>query len=177
MSSQRKNRGASRTDNAPQKIPGGMFASGLLTGVVLTLAVSAILPDGATSIDAGPAEAETPAPQQNSEFQFYTLLNEQEVVVPDNSASATPETEETVYGLQVASFRSTDDADALRAELILLNLDVEISTVNNQGMLWHRVMVGPFLSRTARASAMDTLINAGHRPLLIEWKRQLPTNP
>jgi cell division protein FtsN len=178
LSSKHKNRGASRADTASHGLPGGIFAAGLLTGIVLTLAVSAILPDRAPAIDAETAEGETPEPQQNSEFQFYTLLNEQEVVVSDNSASTVPETEETVYGLQVASFRNLEDADALRAQLILLNLNVEISTVNNQGMLWHRVMVGPFRSRTERASAMDTLINNNHRPLLIEWKQQLPTtNP
>lgn len=177
MSTHRKNRGASRKNDSPQGVPGGTFAAGLLTGVVLTLAVSAILPDRAPSIDADVAETETPNPQQNSEFQFYTLLNEQEVVVADNASATTPETEETIYWLQVSSFKNQEDADALRASLILLNLDAEISPVNVQGTLWHRVMVGPFRSRTDRASAMGILIDNNYRPLSIERKQQLQPAP
>lgn len=179
MSTHRKSRGASRTNSsAPQGIPGGTFAAGLLTGVVLTLAVSAILPDRTPSINAAPEETEAPAAQQNSEFQFYTLLNEQEVVVSEaEAAAAASETEQTIYWLQVSSFKDQEDADALRASLILLNLDAEISPVNVQGTLWHRVMVGPFTSRTARASAMDVLIDNNHRPLSIERKQELPPSP
>lgn len=180
MSTQRKNRGASRThSNSEQGIPGGTFIAGLLTGVVLTLAVSAILPNSAPQVaDTEPAETETPAPQENSEFQFYTLLNEQEVVVSEAEAAAVAsETEQTIYWLQVSSFKNQEDADAVRAQLILLNLDAEISPVNVQGTLWHRVMVGPFHSRTDRASAMGVLIDNNYRPLSIERKQELPANP
>lgn len=147
--------------------------------MVLTLAVGAILPNGSPQIaDAGLTETEGPAPQENSEFQFYTLLNEQEVVVSEAEAvAAASETEQTIYWLQVSSFKNQEDADALRASLILLNLDAEISPVNVQGTLWHRVMVGPFHSRTDRASAMGVLIDNNYRPLSIERKQELPANP
>jgi cell division protein FtsN len=47
------------------------------------------------------------------------------------------------YVLQAGSFRSGNDADKLRAELILLGLDVFLQVVQKDGQTWHRVMVGP----------------------------------
>ena len=44
---------------------------------------------------------------------------------------------------QVASFRDVDDAQQLRAVLLLQNLP-ELSSSNVKGQLWHRVLVGPF---------------------------------
>lgn len=49
-----------------------------------------------------------------------------------------------VYRVQAASFRKADDADQLRALLLLQNLPVEMSTSQVKGQRWHRVVVGPF---------------------------------
>ena len=51
----------------------------------------------------------------------------------------------SVYVLQVASFRSIDDADGMRARLALLGLEAVVQTVAIDGeAAWHRVRVGPY---------------------------------
>ena len=52
--------------------------------------------------------------------------------------------EEIIYRVQAASFRDANDAQQLRAVLLLQNLPVELSSSNVKGQLWHRVVVGPF---------------------------------
>lgn len=95
-----------------------------------------------------------PAPQ----FEFYRLLPQQEVVVPEpeplppretpSDAAAEPVTESASssarYLLQAGSFRSGEDAERLKARLALLGIEAGIQTVELAGgETWHRVRVGP----------------------------------
>jgi len=116
-------------------------------------------------------KAEIPKPR----FDFYQLLKESEVVVkepnknldPSKSAAAAQKIEE--YILQVGSFKKNTDADRLRVELILLNLDtyIEKVTVRN-GETWHRVLVGPYRSHSKMAQARGTLVSNDIKPLLLK---------
>lgn len=96
-----------------------------------------------------------------------------EVPVPTTSENSRPETE-NIYWLQAGSFRSEADADELRAMLLLQNLEARISDVISQDVLWHRVMVGPFASRTQMASARQALVESQIQPLLVVEKRPIP---
>ncbi len=102
-------------------------------------------------------------------FDFYTLLPEREVVVPE--APALEVKAKYSYTLQAGSFRSHEDADRRRARLILLGMDVKIeSSTGEEGSTWHRVLVGPFASRSKLAKARSTLINKGIDTLLLKRK-------
>lgn len=105
-------------------------------------------------------------------FDFYRLLKDSEVVVETAPArpittprpsESTSESNEVVeanveYVLQVGSFKNLADADRLRAELILLNLDAGIETVQlRNSETWHRVIVGPYRSKPAVSKARSTL--------------------
>lgn len=46
--------------------------------------------------------------------------------------------------LQVGSFKSRTDAEALRARLILEGLDAQIRSVQVKGSTWYRVQTGPY---------------------------------
>jgi hypothetical protein len=84
-------------------------------------------------------------------FDFFTVLPEMEVVVPERelSSQAEPEapqdpaSEGERFILQAGSFRSAADADQMKARLALLGAvaDVQQVTVNDQ--TWHRVRIGP----------------------------------
>ncbi len=101
-------------------------------------------------------------------FDFYEILKQQQVDVPDRSAEVKAAVAARVdYYLQVASFRQRQDADQLRARLILLNLDTEIETVKNNAKTWHRVVVGPFNSRSKMAKARSTLASMELHALLL----------
>ncbi|HEY7771791.1 MAG TPA: SPOR domain-containing protein [Marinagarivorans sp.] len=125
-----------------------------------------------------PVEQKTAAPAkvepQKPRFDFYKMLEENEVPVVAElgelgQVSAKPE---RTFLLQVASFRKAEDAEQLRVELLLLNLDArtEEVTVRN-GEVWHRVLTGPFESRSMLAKARSTLISNGHQALVMEYKK------
>ena len=81
-------------------------------------------------------------------FDFYTILPEMEVIVPDprnKAGQSMPIDKPGTYILQVASFRSFAEADNLKARLALLGVEskIESVTVNNSDT-WHRVRVGPY---------------------------------
>ena len=61
------------------------------------------------------------------------------------------------------------DADKLRAQLILLNLDARIEKVTiRNGELWHRVIVGPFQDQSRLASARSTLVANQYNALMLK---------
>jgi cell division protein FtsN len=106
-------------------------------------------PQQAPAEKADNAEA-IPAPSK-PRFDFYTLLPEMEVVVPEHEITGKPEQgvrlveQPGIYFLQVGSFRNSDQADRFKAEMALLGLETSIQkvTIDNK-TTWHRVRVGPF---------------------------------
>lgn len=63
---------------------------------------------------------------------------------PANDASSTPQKASGPYFLQVGSFRVLEDAEALRAKIILMGMPVEIQRAEVNGLQVNRVRVGPF---------------------------------
>lgn len=65
---------------------------------------------------------------------------EQGVAKTDTPAAA----ETTRYLLQAGAFRTPDDADAMRARLVLLGLDARVFPIEQNGTTLYRVRVGPY---------------------------------
>lgn len=127
-------------------------------------------------------EASVPKPR----FDFYTILPEMEVVVPD------PEPEEVAppkaapggvvkppvvkisaadYMLQMGSFRKLSDADRLKASMALVGLEAEIQKVIiNDGDTFHRVRSGPY-TRNQVNSLRTRLAKNKINSLVIKLKR------
>lgn len=84
-------------------------------------------------------------------YDFFTVLPEMEVVVPEQQLSqeALPAGESddssatADYILQVGSFRRAADADQMKARLALLGHIANIQVVTVNGETWHRVRIGP----------------------------------
>ena len=76
---------------------------------------------------------------------------------PEPAASETPSRQE--YLLRTMSFDSRDEADALRARLILAGLAVAVKVVDGDGPegTSHRVVVGPFPSQLAMRETRTAL--------------------
>ena len=98
------------------------------------------------------------AAQKRPRFDFYTILPELEVAIPEQelatkkSPSNTRTDKDSAakriqedFTLQVGSFRKITEADKLKARLALQGVlaDIQSVTINN-GDTWHRVRVGPF---------------------------------
>lgn len=152
--------------------------TGVVTGVFISFLtfLADLTPDKAGASASKPAtskKADKPkSTTTTTKFDFYTLLPEREVIVPDEpkATSAEPE-EEIVYMLQAGSFKSAEDADRLRAKLILKGMDVKVEAVTvNGGDQWHRVQVGPFHDRSSLSKARSDLISEGIDTLLMKRK-------
>lgn len=110
---------------------------------------------------AAPKTQEKP---QSDKFEFYQLLQDSEVDTSHVDAyEYQPREEENFsYMIQAASFRSSADADRLRAKLILSGLEAAIKTSESKdGGTWYRVTVGPFDTRSAESRAQDKLAQMG----------------
>lgn len=91
--------------------------------------------------------ATTPPKREGVQFDFYNILPELEIVIPESELQRDASEAHTYY-LQVGSFRSSNDAETRKAELLLLNFQPSVQTVTVDGnQTWHRVRVGPFTER------------------------------
>lgn len=179
-------------DRGAQRAPGSWmsFLTGLGIGLVCALVVylwvlPSSAPTGGSAPGSGPAqvvppaqppeppvalEEEAPPPVSGAEeqlalpkFDFYKILPEIEVKVPEEELSAAqeapaeaaeedqpptkdaPAVAEAAYMLQVASFQSFSDADQSKAQLALQGVQATIQRVVINGQdIWYRVHVGPY---------------------------------
>lgn len=116
---------------------------------------------------------DSPKPKK-PRYDFFTVLPEMEVVVPDQELSrkAEPETSAVTgttqdsYILQVGSFQSASDAEQMKARLALLGSVADVQTVTVNGKTWHRVRIGPYkgarkadeMRRLLSDNQIDTLV-------------------
>ena len=117
-----------------------------------------------TSAASSPAAAakSSPAAKKEPKFNFYTLLPELEVLIPESETRPPPPASTSTsksktsssqhqtkkqYILQVGSFQNLNDAKKLKANLAFLGMqaDVQHVTVNKQA--WHRVRTGPYQNK------------------------------
>lgn len=88
--------------------------------------------------------------KEEPRFDFYTILPEKEVVVPDYEIK-TRVREERVgkakpakYMLQAGSFRAYKEADSLRAKLALMGIESRVEKAKIGNVTWNRVKMGPY---------------------------------
>jgi len=156
-------------------------------GVAVFLMVKGYLPEikqhlpSLDSKSSGPTESalveEEIAAPKKPRYDFFTVLPEMEVVVPEQELSrkadkAEPVTNTTAdkaqdnYILQAGSFRNASDAEQLKAQLALLGSMATVQKVTVNGQTWHRVRVGPFhgaraadeMRRMLSDNQIDTLV-------------------
>ena len=131
------------------------------------------------------AKQPAPAPAESSEkqpssppkprFDFYNLLPEMEVIVPEQDVQGATTSEGVrqveqpgTYLLQAGSFRTREQADQLRARLALLGVETDVQTVTvDNKQTWHRVRVGPFHNLRDLNTARSLLKKNGIDAILI----------
>jgi len=137
---------------------GGLFCGLGLSALVLMKQWAPQLRGGEAQVVKPAAPADAPAANPDKpKYDFYSVLPEMEVVVPDaevKSAAATPPAADAQaaanatqrYMLQAGSFRTSADADALKARLTLMGVGATVSVqeVNVNGTEYFRVRIGPF---------------------------------
>lgn len=98
-----------------------------------------------------------PANPPKPHFDFYTILPNKTVDENDTQQNTTAKPQDIEYILQVASVKNFQDADRLRAQLLLLGYEVFITKSNTGKITWHRVNLGPFDTLKAAEHKQDSL--------------------
>lgn len=119
----------------------------------------------------GPPDAGEPPAEDPDRFQFYDLLPDAEVVVPEDTGPVGPGGPPPLerpgtYVLQAGAFPNFAEADAVKARLALLGVEAEIQKVTVDERTFHRVRVGPIenldelnrLRTRLRANKVDFLV-------------------
>jgi cell division protein FtsN len=176
------------------------FVSGVLVGLfsagLVWLKFASPGPEaGVAPASAGPASAQRGKQGVGAEngkpppprFDFYTMLPEMEIVIPEeelrepaspgSTASTLPPrqpetTEQEAYLLQMGSFRNHTDADRMKARLALLDIPAEIQkvTINNKDT-FHRVRSGPYRSRSRLNELRTRLQRNNIKSMVIRLKK------
>lgn len=129
-----------------------------------------------------PRESEPPlvdaAEKPRKNYDFYSVLPEMEVVIPDAEISAkaraeaaeprnpaTPAVSASArYLLQAGSYPSAKAADEVKAKLAILGFVASVQPVTINGKTWNRVRLGPYASaselETVKAALADNGFNA-----------------
>lgn len=115
-------------------------------------------------------EADPEVPKR-SRFEFYDMLPNFEVIVPEEDPEVAadiepqPVVDPGVYVLQAGSFTAYADADRRRAQLALQGIESFIQRVTIDDKTYHRVRIGPtdnldelnMLRSRLRAAKIDAL--------------------
>lgn len=103
-------------------------------------------------------------------YDFYTLLPEMEVPVPDSepTAAGLPPTPVAPgsYVVQVGAFRTLKDADARKAELALLGIVSAIQVITIDSNTLHRVRIGP-ISDLGRLDQVRSTLRQNNIPFML----------
>jgi len=163
-------------------------------GLGLTIAIGVYLrtPSGARPAAAPDRTASTPAakpaarpaprvaaatserdkPAENR-FEFYEILPQYEVVVPDEKPAATgsarprPAATPGSYLLQAGSFSAAADADRMKANLALLGFESHVQRVTIDDDVFNRVRIGPISDLAAAERTQRQLRTAGYDTMLM----------
>lgn len=188
----RNNRQAVR--NGGSGIPGwGLFLAGVVVGgIVMALAYRSMPslrrtdqpqanPNAVAQPGSSPGIAASSAASSTPQFDFYKVLPEKEVVIPNAELSAMAKAEQQQaatannagtaaaastatqggYVLQVGSYPSADSADAMKAKLALQGFTAHVQAITLDGKTWNRVQIGPFASATRLQDVQKRLSAAG----------------
>ncbi|MBO9661290.1 SPOR domain-containing protein [Dokdonella sp.] len=203
MAAKKNGRQATRGGNGTQKPAWLWVLVGMLLGIGLMLVVlgkdwAPLLrkknlpqpnPEATAPRESEPPLAEAkPPPKKN--YDFYQVLPEAEVVIPDAELSAKAKAEKQAqqaranptapattpgatpgtpaapaagarYVLQTSSYPDPKAADEAKAKLALSGFSAQVQPVTINGKTWHRVRLGPYSSASELEAAKKSLAENG----------------
>ena len=153
------------------------FGAGMVVGVAVYMIAGYLVaasrgPDS-TSTAASGAAAEGADQQGGPRYEFFERLPGAEVATdtePYKTLTPGGYVEPTEYLVQAGSFRLQDDANRLRARLMLtgVSADISINTLDDEDEVWHQVVVGPFNSKSDAEQTMASLRQHDVLPILLQ---------
>ena len=188
MAGRKKSARTAGRRNKSNSSPLAWFVGGIVIGLggAVFLFTQGFLPSMPDRLEAEPRPAvtdneellgdEAVQEREDQRYDFFTVLPEMEVVVPDRelAESAQPEAQQPTttnasaeqFILQAGSFRNAADAEQMKARLALLGSSANVQTVTVNNQTWHRVRVGPVngapeadqLRRQLQSNGIDVLV-------------------
>jgi cell division protein FtsN len=160
------------------------FGYGALAGAVLASVAFTYLGNKAHRSDApdaprpdphrlAPGDAGVAAAKPSEKYDFYEMLPNFEVVVPEKDKdvkrdlpAAAKIERPGVYVLQAGSYRNEADAERVRAQLAMQGVEAKVQRVAVDADVWHRVRIGPIsnleelnkVRRQLQAAEVDALV-------------------
>jgi cell division protein FtsN len=113
-----------------------------------------------------PAEP-APAEPEEPRYDFYTILPQAEVVVPDYEIKTrvreelVGKTKAAKYIMQAGSFREAAEADRHKAKLALLGIESRVEKAKVGNVIWHRVKIGPYDNPSSVSTIKELLQKNG----------------
>lgn len=173
----------------------GLFIGGFISGIyqLATMEISEEEKTAATQDAATDAktvkrkeevkpQANKPKPEPKTvaksdkpkDYTYYESLKKSNVHVPAEQLKPAPKSDIDYY-LQTDSFKNPDDAERRRVELIMLNMDAHIhSVVADSGTTWHKVVAGPYKTRSSMSKARSTMADMGIKSVVHKRKDGKP---
>lgn len=192
MAAPRKKKTSRRRGASRGRKGSGSSLTWFLAGLLIGLGISGLLllggylperPMNATPaettqapVESGPIDdaEEIAGESSDRRFDFFTVLPEMEVMVPEQELSRDAQAGDATtqapgsdaYILQAGSFKSASDAEQMKARLALLGSVATIQVVTVDGATWHRVRIGPVqgarradeVRRTLQDNNIQTLV-------------------
>lgn len=129
-----------------------MFLSDLEEAPATAVITKPIVKNDVRDVKKTVARATKPITSNTPRFDFYQILPEMEIVIPEHEIEERRRLEGTgkskagTFIIQIGSFRSYKQADTLKARIAMLGIESVVQTVNQNGSIWHRVKSGPYTS-------------------------------
>lgn len=117
-----------------------------------------------------------PPASNKPKFDFYTILPELEVAIPEQELINTVNDSKNIkpsqqYILQAGSFKKFEEADKLKARLALEGIEAGIQKVKiNDTDTWHRVRIGPLNNINALNQTRRRLRGLGIASIVVKNK-------
>jgi cell division protein FtsN len=127
-------------------------------------------------VDTPAKPKETIAEKPKPSFDFYYILPELEVAVPEQELAAQSKQQAShpdqniEYILQAGSFRQLEQADQLKAKLALQGIESNIQTVKINADTWHRVRIGPIRNMSKLEQTRKRLNENGISAIVVKSK-------
>lgn len=132
-----------------------------------------------TSAPAAPAATSTASPNPASKPATAPAVNADplgslaasQAGMSTSSADARPAADPYSYFIQVGAFRTTNDADAMRAKLALQGFDAKVSEREQAGRTVYRVRLGPFDNKASAETMRSRLDKQGIENTMVRVQR------
>ena len=120
------------------------------------------------------AEQAPPPEPEEPRYDFYTILPQAEIVVPDYEIKTrvreelVGKTKAVKYIMQAGSFREAGEAENQKAKLALLGIESRIEKAKVGNVIWHRVKVGPYDNPSSVSTIKELLQKNGFGVIVTE---------